>query len=680
MQFIFSPSKKTLLFSLPLFYCCLPLYAQETNRLDTTTIHNLHEIVITEQYRNSEIRATAPFRILSSKKIETLNAFQLSDAVKHLSGVTLKDYGGIGGMKTVSVRSLGAGHTAVAYDGIPLTDAQTGQIDLSRLSLENVDLLTLNSGQSDNIFQPARMFASASLLNIRTFSPLFDSDENINGRIGLKTGSFGMLNPSTRLNFRLSQKIRATFGGEYLTADGEYPYTLHYGQNDDDLTEKRVRQNTDVANLRLETTCYVDVSETEQAVLKAYYYRSERGLPDAAIFYRPESLSKKRVKDSSFFMQGNYRNSFDPKWQLLLNGKYNDGYFYYLNPHYRNQSGKEEYTYRQNEYYLSASTLYRAFQRISFSLSSDYALNNMRSDTPSFVNPRRHTLLTAIAGKFVSDYFLATAALLNTVTAEQVDSGQAAENHLRFSPTVGFSVKPFAGQDFRMRFFYKNIFRLPTFNDLYYPKVGNSRLKPETANQVNIGLNYALSWDGFIPFFSISADVYHNSVEDKIVAIASQELFAVSMINYGKVAVTGLDLTAEAKIDFGQKTVLALGANYTWQRALIKTDPTASDYLHQIPYTPRISGSGNAALETPWVNCSYAVVWSGHRYKLQNFAENRLPAYADHSLSLSKTVTINKIHIALSVEVLNLFDKNYEIILNYPMPGRSYRGTISLKF
>jgi outer membrane cobalamin receptor len=680
MQFVFSPSKKITTFLLLFFCFCLPQYAQETNLLDTAKIYDLHEIVVVEQFRNSEIRATAPFQILSSKKIEKLNAFQLSDALKHFSGVTLKDYGGIGGMKTVSVRSLGAGHTSVAYDGIPLADAQTGQIDLSRFSLENVDVLSLNNGQSDNIFQPARMFASASSLNIRTFSPNFDKEEKINGKIGMKTGSFGMFNPSARLNFRLSKKIRAAFSGEYLTANGEYPYTLHYGQNDDDLTEKRVRKNTDVNNLRFETTFYADVSEKEQAVLKAYYYRSERGLPDAAIFYRPESLSKKRVKDNSFFVQGNYRNNFSTKWQMQLNGKYNYGYFYYLNPQYQNVSGKEENTYRQNEYYLSASALYRAFERISFSLSSDYALNNMRSDVPSFVNPLRHTILTAFAGKFVSDYFLATASVLNTITTEQVNSGEPAESHLRFSPYASFSVKPFAEQDFRIRFFYKNIFRLPTFNDLYYPKVGNSKLKPETTNQLNAGVSYAFSSDGFLPFFSVSADVYHNKVEDKIIAIASQEIFAVSMINYGKVAVTGLDLTAEAKIDFGKKTALALGANYTYQRALIKTDPAASDYLHQIPYTPRVSGSGNAALETRWVNFSYSVIWSGHRYKLQNFAENRLPAYSDHSISLSKSIAIKTINLALSAEALNIFDKNYEIILNYPMPGRSYRGTISLKF
>lgn len=104
---------------------------------------------------------------MSRSELKALNALQVSDAVKHFAGVTVKDYGGIGGLKTVSLRSLGAQHTTVSYDGIAVTDCQTGQVDIGRFSLENVDRLMLSNGQNDQIFQPARLFASAGVLNIR---------------------------------------------------------------------------------------------------------------------------------------------------------------------------------------------------------------------------------------------------------------------------------------------------------------------------------------------------------------------------------------------------------------------------------------------------------------------------------------------------------------------------------
>ncbi|MDD3624096.1 MAG: TonB-dependent receptor, partial [Proteiniphilum sp.] len=59
----------------------------------------LPEVVITEQLSDREMRATAPRHILTGDEIGQLNALQLSDAVKHLPGVTIRDYGGIGGLK-----------------------------------------------------------------------------------------------------------------------------------------------------------------------------------------------------------------------------------------------------------------------------------------------------------------------------------------------------------------------------------------------------------------------------------------------------------------------------------------------------------------------------------------------------------------------------------------------------
>jgi hypothetical protein len=94
------------------------------------SLHQLPEVVITEKYDDREIRSSAPLQILTKQTLQNLNVLQVSDAVKFFSGVNVKDYGGIGGLKTVSVRSLGAAHTSVSYNGIPLSDAQTGQIDI----------------------------------------------------------------------------------------------------------------------------------------------------------------------------------------------------------------------------------------------------------------------------------------------------------------------------------------------------------------------------------------------------------------------------------------------------------------------------------------------------------------------------------------------------------------------
>ena len=661
----------------------LPSVLAAENNLppDSIKTHAIREVTVTEKYASSEVRSTTPLQILNSKSIEGLNVLQVSDAVKYFSGVTVKDYGGIGGLKTISVRSLGANHTGVSYDGITLTDCQTGQIDLGRFSLDNVDMISLNSGQSDNIFQPARLFASASVLNIRTLTPEFTNNKYINGKISMKAGSFGLLNPSLWLEGKISSKIAASLSGEWLSANGKYPYVLNYGQSAKDSTSKETRQNTDVHNFRLEGALYATFSDKESGYIKSYFYQSERGLPGSTILYNNESSSKQRIWDHTFFTQAHYEKEFSRYWVFQANAKYNSGYTHYLDPTYLNTEGKLESIYRQTEYYGSASALYRVLDNLSFSASTDGAITTLTSDTSSFATPVRYSWLTAVAGKYVTNRVLATASVLSTIVHETVKNGNPAADHQQLSPTFSLSIKPFTNQDFRVRLFYKNIFRLPSFNDLYYSEVGNRDLKPERTNQYNLGVTYNLSISTWMPLLKITIDGYHNNVKDKIVAYPNKDTFSWTILNYGKVVIDGLDLTAETTLQPYKEIGILLGSNYTYQRAINVTDPTDGVYNNQLPYTPRISGSGKAGVITPWINISYSLLWSGHRYAVnQNYIENRLPAYYDHSISISRDVQLKNRLIHLNLEVLNLMDTNYAIVKWFPMPGRSYRATISLKF
>jgi outer membrane cobalamin receptor len=658
-----------------------------TDKLDTTRVYSIGEITVSEHYRNSEIRSSAPLQILLFKQIDKLNVMQVSDAVKYFSGVTVKDFGGIGGLKTISVRSLGAAHTAVSYDGITLTDCQTGQIDIGRFSLDNVDFLSLNNGQSDNIFQPARLFASASVLSIRTLNPHFINNKSYNGKLSLKTGSFGLLNPSFLFQKKINSKFATSFSVEWLSAHGRYPYLLHYSYLGDGISSVEKRANTDVQNLRLEGAVYAKFSNNESAYLKAYLYRSERGLPGATILYNTENFSSQRMWDATFFTQVHYEKTYSPQWSMQLNAKYNRGFLHYLDTTYLNEMHRMESKYYQNEYYGSASMLFRAFENVSFSFATDGFVNTMDANfetqalTDDFATPSRYSLLSVLAAKYVSHSFLATASVLSTLVHEQVKVGTAADNRQKLSPYLSITYKPFAQQDLRFRAFYKNIFRLPSFNDLYYSRIGNVDLRPETTNQYNIGLTYSVVPARWIPLLSVTLDGYRNYVKDKIVAMPTKNIFVWSMLSLGKVEVTGLDLTAETTFFVSDRLGFVLGGNYTYQRALDLTDETSGTYGHQVAYTPRISGSGKAGIETFWVDVSYSVLWSGKRYGgFQNYVDNRLPAYTDHSLSASHDFKYNDNLLSINFEILNLLNQQYAVVKWFPMPGRSVRGTVSWKF
>lgn len=645
-------------------------------RADTTRTHQLPEIVISERYQTREVMATAPVQTFGKEKLSSLGVLQVSDAVKHFAGVTVKDYGGIGGLKTVSLRSLGAEHTAVSYDGVTLNDTQTGQVDIGRFSLDNVDKLTLSNGQSDQIFQSARMFASAGVLNIQTLTPQFEKEKRTNLSASLKGGSWGLLNPSLLLEQQIGEKWALAVNAEWMQADGQYPYTMHYG-GEKDSTSREKRKNTEVRTLRAEAGLFGNFSDTQQWRLKVYYYQASRGLPGATTLYY--DYASQHLWDKNIFAQSQYKKEFSRKWVFQSSAKWSWNYQRYLDPDYKSSTGKTENRYYQQEYYLSAALLYRALNNLSFALSSDGSIQTLNANQPSFAEPDRYSWLTAVAGKYVNEWITASASLLATVVNERTKDDANAANYRRLTPYASVSVKPFATEELRIRAFYKNIFRLPTFNDLYYNEVGNNTLSPEKITQYNLGLAYAREINGFVPYVSLTVDAYCNKVEDKIMAIPTKNIFVWSMVNLGEVEIKGLDATATITLQPWKDIRLSLSGNYTYQRALDVTDPDGKTYNQQIAYTPRVSGSGQMSLEMPWINLSYSFVHAGKRYVLgQNLPENRLNSYTDHSIAANRDFRIKKLKTNLRVEVLNLLDENYEIVRNFPMPGRSVRATFKV--
>jgi outer membrane cobalamin receptor len=72
----------------------------QTATLDS--IHRLHEVVVTA---NRFVKEVIPVQSLEGKQLQRLSVHSVADALRYFAGVQIKDYGGIGGLKTVNIRS-----------------------------------------------------------------------------------------------------------------------------------------------------------------------------------------------------------------------------------------------------------------------------------------------------------------------------------------------------------------------------------------------------------------------------------------------------------------------------------------------------------------------------------------------------------------------------------------------
>ena len=652
-----------------IFLCVPVLHAQQ---IDTTVYHQLKGVEVVEKARPSTTREATPLQVMDRAGFDRLGLHDLSEAVTHFSGAAVKDYGGIGGLKTVSVRSLGAQHTAVSYDGVTITDAQSGQVDIGRFSLDNVERVSLSIGQTDDIFQTARIYASAGVLNIKTMQPDF-TIRPFHVKAQVRAGSFGLVNPYLRYEQRLGKHFSATGQVDWLRADGNYPFILKNGMQED----KMKRKNSDIESVRTELNIFGDLGRGGSLSLKGYYFDSERGLPGSVILYN--DYSGERLWDKNAFAQAYYLNRFNSHFVLQAQAKFNYTWSKYVNVNNNYEDGSQVDLNTQREYYGSASALYSPLEHLSFSLTTDFSLNTLDNNIPNCPFPTRYTSLSVLAAQYQDSRFTATASLLNTFIREEVRRGDRPDDRKRLSPAVSISWRIFSDQNVRIRASYKDIFRVPTFNDLYYLRIGNTNLKPERATQYNLGLTWSGELFSFLPYVNATVDGYYNRVRDKIVALPT--LYIWKMMNMGEVAISGIDVNLSAEIPLWQQFNLMLQGGYTWQKAIDITDETAKNYLNQIPYTPRHAGSASLSVNNPWVNVTYSLTAAGDRYALpQNIEDNLIKRYVEQTISINREFSIRSCKLRLQGEIVNIGNITYDVIKFYPMPGRSFRVTVLFSF
>jgi len=616
-----------------------------------------------------------PAQTLQGEELKKLNSLSVADAVRYFSGVQIKDYGGIGGLKTINVRSMGSQHVGVFYDGIQLGNAQNGQIDLGRYSLENMESVTLYNGQKSTFLQSAKDYASASALYLRSRTPYFRSGSKTNLRAKLSGGSFGTVNPSILWEQKLSKSVSNSINAEYLYTTGRYRFSY---TKKDGYDTTAVRQNGDVRALRIEEGLFGNIEDGRWRA-KLYFYDSERGYPGAFVRQLPGTFTHQdRQWDTDFFGQASIFKTIG-QYSINVSVKYAWNYLHYLSdPSLDRTAVYADNRYIQQEAYCSISQELDITERWDVSLAADYQFNTLDADLFNFVYPSRHTALTALSTSLKFKKLKMQGSLLYThVTDKTRQEGAAAGSKNVLTPTAIAQIIPFDDINLTLRAFYKKIFRMPTLNDLYYTFIGNKYLNPERSTQYNIGASWLKSWpSSLVQRVDASLDCYFNQVKDKIIATPAQNQFQWTMVNLGYVEIRGLDASAGATLELGP-TSINLKATYTFQKAQDFTNPDSQWYGGQIPYIPLHSGSATARLTYREWAFNYSFIYTGERYDaVANILENYIQPWYTSDASLSRDITLRKSSFKATLEVNNIFNQQYEVVRCYPMPGTNFKVTL----
>lgn len=586
---------------------------------------------------------------IDKSMIEESNSLQISSVFREIPGIFIRDYGGLGGIKTVSMRGTFANQTLFMIDGLPINSGQTGVVDISTIPISLLEGVEVFQGGASGVFG-ANSIGGA--INLQTK----ESNEYTN--IALQYGSFSSYGVSASKGFEIG-KSNLSIGGEYYNSEGDYPFVItQFGEE-----IRTDRDNSGIENIVLNANFKTKFYKFDYS-FTGIARSTERGVPGAAIQGVIENETAK-ISEKELLAINSFKYKTDnSEYYLKSIAKVND--FNYTDDFVFGKSGSIDNLYINRDV-LTRIGGKNTFNELQFSYYLDAAYVDLRGDMlqPDVEN---EIIRKSIAGNIKGEYFR----VLNENNSFSVIASSRFDGISEFEPQI----TPFLGvyyynkkYDITFRANYSRNFRVPTFNELYYLNFGNTDLRPELSNSVNLGLSYKYK------NLQLDVDVYNITTKDLIVSVPNSPI-SWSAQNFGEVLSRGIELKLNWEMI---EDYLNTSYSYTYRKVLDENNRSLT-YQNLIPYMPEellnFVVRANLLYFKLYGNLNYT---SFSYSSAANTYESIIEPYTLADITIQKDFNFSETKYTILFSINNILNKEYEIIRNFPMPGINFNSTIKVK-
>ncbi|XOV68258.1 MAG: TonB-dependent receptor plug domain-containing protein [Fluviicola sp.] len=600
---------------------------------------------------------------LDETDIQAMNPDDAAGLVAKIPGTTIKSYGALGGLKTVSIRGLGGQHTAVIIDGFQVSNAQSGQINLGQIQSDGV--VYAGAGVHFNYYSLDAVSANftGNHLYFNTFLRHKYREGN-SLKANVRYGSF-MRREAYLQGDRSKGKWHFGAFGKYRDAEGSYPFEYLNGTQ----RVEGLRGNNDFQDIHFGFKAGRRFENNR--FLKVYhrFSRINQGLPGAVLFYNQSADERMTTLDNRVmveFLQDKSTNGY----RVYANAGMNQ--LDYFDPTYLNAEGFIDNQFNNFDAKLGYIHKWN-WKSYFFKFGVEEKVDVLQSNRESLGTPFR--LSSFFLGLARKEWKKWVAEVTGGMQLVYDENDQNAQWHTQFTPNVLLEYKRTHERKYSL--LYKRNFRLPSFNELYFGEIGNHNLVPEIAHQ------FALSHDWKIRNDSrgqwrVKTEGYFNRVQNKIVAIPTKNLFIWSMQNVAEAMVYGASIDMRFERRLRSDTRFEIWTNYTWQR-VIDITPDAITYGHQVAYTPEHTANADFMFVRKGWSARISNNFVSGRYALnQNISANYLDPFWTMDAAVGYKHELGDKHkIGIQFNVRNLTNVSYAFIRSYVMPGRHYLLTLN---
>lgn len=597
---------------------------------------------------------------LSTELVNNKMAGDIGQLMPLFPGIQLRSYGGLGGLKTISFRSLSANHTSVVSDYFSLSQTQSGQNDLGQLPVNFVKSISLVWCDQVSLNYPVHSKLAGSILAIETY--LLPDQKKFRLTAGTQTGSFGQVD-GYLLAARKWKKFRAAVAGKIRHFNGNYPFS--YQNASQEVRSKRANADLYDQYAQAAFTWFCDTNNQLHLELNEAHYN--KGLPGAVVFYNPTSGQRLFGGNGSATL----RHTFTKNKLSIASGisaqlqEVN-----YVDSAYLNTQGYLHNRYRTQEYGAQSQVRYR-LEKHTFLFGVESRKELLYSNAYTTQPDRLSS--DAIAGWQYRQNKINVQAQSGFTYIEDHRQAQYTGKKFFWQPSAAIS---FNGKILQTSAGFRYTVRQPSFTELYFNQYTIASLHPEEAQLywLKIGAEINRSkWN-----ISAWAQPFYTWQTNKILALPTKNLFVWSIQNIGKSDAMGSEANLSVQLH-SRRITHFLKVAYTYQYTRDLTNPQSQSYGGHLAYMPLHSGSANYLFSMENAGFGISATYQGTRYTLnQNIPANEMESFLLLDISGWYKFSAGKHFVTVRAGLNNITNRQYAYIRYFVMPGINY--TCSLLF
>ncbi|RCW61118.1 TonB-dependent siderophore receptor [Halanaerobium sp. ST460_2HS_T2] len=581
-------------------------------------VMELDEIVVTaSRYQESIMETPVSIEVIDQEEIEASNARNLADLLQDAGGVYIKNFSGLTGKKDVIIRGARQDQILYLLDGQPLNSPQDGVIRLEDIPISIIKRIEISKSASSSIYGANAM---GGVINIVTQAADKDNETEVN---------FGFGSYNTQ-NYILTTNYNFDNSSVFISYD-----KLSSDDHRDDPDQKSALDRDDIF-----IKYKYNLSKRSNLNFTYRYNNTESNYPgsDANDDYGFRDDQDKNIRisldqnlknrDRTLLVYNNEREMYDKtRYPASMFGPagYNITDVDIL---------KRGLNYKETNYNFDNHTINYGFEIIE----------NEVEDNELSTNNTHENLNKAL---YIQDKFR----LNNNIFVYGARYDDHDEYGANLSPKFGYIYE--LTDNWNFNFNYGEAYRAPTFLDLY-GFGGNENLKAESGKTFDLGFKYLDS------ICRREITFFQRNFEQLITYNSNTSM----MENIDEADIKGIELLTSRSFDDNWTIDFA----YTYLEA---RDDSVDGQSLNMPYN-------QLALNVKYDKENYNFVLdNSYVDETNSYGGGKVDSYFISDLKLVTDLSESK---ELAFEINNLFDKDYEVVDGYPMPGRNFMVNLSTKF